>query len=134
MSAHEPEIKTSEAETKMRTVNTGYIPRRGGVETASFLRNRNTVRHTPRNLGTLSLSAIVGMLVLIVGLIYVTQGVKSTGYDYELSSIETEIDELAAKKEDLAVEKARLTAIAQAENSKVAVSMGEAKVAGYVGE
>lgn len=118
----------------MRTVNTGYTSRRGSIETASWVKNRNIVRHTPKTLGTLSLSAIVGMLVLIVGLIYVTQGVKATGYDYELSNIEREIDELTAKKEDLALEKARLAAIERAENSKVAVSMSNARVAGYVSE
>ena len=62
---------------------------------------------------------IVGMLVLIVGLIYVAQGTQATNYDYELSQLEDEISELEAKKEDLAVEKARLTSVAASENSTV---------------
>ncbi len=75
--------------------------------TSSWVRNRNTVRHTPKTLGTLSQSMILGVLVLIVGLIYVTQGTRATSYDYQLSEIEDEISNLEAKKEDLAVEKAR---------------------------
>lgn len=76
----------------------------------------------------------MGMLVLIVGLIYVTQGTKATGWDYELSKIDSEIDELEAKKEDLAVEKARLTSIAASENSTVAANMEDGNASGYVSE
>ena len=39
--------------------------------------------------------------------------------------------ELEAKKEDLAVEKARLTSIAASENSTVAQSMENASAGGY---
>ena len=74
---------------------------------------------------------IVGMLVLIIGLIYVANGTQATNYDYELSAIEDEIAELEAKKEDLAVEKARLTSIAASENSTVAQSMENASAGGY---
>lgn len=71
------------------------------------------------------------MLVVIMGLIYVAQGTQATNYDYELSAMEDEIAELEAKKEDLAVEKARLTSIAASENSEVANAMENAGVDGY---
>ena len=100
----------------------------------SWARGHNTVRHIPKTLGTMSLSAIMGMLVLIVGLIYVTQGTRAAGMDYELSNIENEINDLTMRKEDLAVEKARMTAIATAENSTVAVAMEDGPVQGYAGE
>ena len=99
--------------------------------TSSWVRNRNTVRHTPKSLGSISQTMILGVLVLIVGLIYVTQGTRATSYDYQLSEIENEISELEAKKEDLAVEKARLTSIAASENSTVAVAMEDGEVSGY---
>ncbi len=110
-----------------------YITRRNGnASTATtWTRNRNTVRHQHKSLGSVSHAMIVGLLVLIVGLIYVAQGTKATNYDYELSEIETEIVDLQSKKEDLAVEKARLTSIAAAENSEVAVAMEDAAPAGY---
>ena len=104
------------------------------MSTAGWGRNRNTVRHAGKALGSFSLAAIMGMLVLIVGLIYVTQGTKATGWDYELSKIDSEIDELEAKKEDLAVEKARLTSIAASENSTVAANMEDGNASGYVSE
>ena len=110
-----------------------YVTRRG-TSAAAWSRNRNTVRHTSGQLGTLSLSAILGMLLLVVGLIYLTQGAKATSYDYELSQIDNEISELTAQKEDLAVERARLTSVASAENSAVAANMDDAHVSGYANE
>lgn len=110
-----------------------YVTRRSATANG-WSRNYNTVRHTPKTLGSMSNLMIVGMLVLIVGLIYVAQGTQATNYDYELSAIEDEIAELEAKKEDLAVEKARLTSIAASENSTVANSMETASVSGYATE
>lgn len=108
-----------------------YVARRGGNASASWSRNRNTVRHTPKTLGSVSNLVIVMILVVIVGLIYVAQGARATNYDYELSAIEDEIAELEAKKEDLAVERARLTSIAASENSEVANSMETATNSGF---
>lgn len=68
---------------------------------------------------------MVGLLVLIVGLIYVSQGAKASGLDYEISKIDGEISELRAEKEDLAIEKARLTSVATVSQSEVAVNMEE---------
>ena len=114
--------------------NGTYTARRRNLETATWMRNRNTVRHSVRTLGTLSSSFIIGLLVLIVGLIYVTQGTKATSYDYELSKIEDEIAELAAKRDDLAVERARLTSIAYNNSNEVAAAMPKADVAGFAQE
>lgn len=122
----------------MRNNTTYRSQRGGGSSTAGFAvgggawsRNRNTVRHESKSLGTTSFTVIVAILVLIVGLIYVTQGTKATDYDYKLSEIETQIDELEAQREDLAVERARLTSIVASENSSVAMAMEDAKPAGY---
>lgn len=109
-----------------------YTTRRGTTVAGNWSRNQNMVRHTPKTLGSISNAMIVGLLVLIVGLIYVAQGTQATNYDYELSQLEDEIAELEAKREDLAVEKARLTSIAASENSTVANTMENAAVAGYV--
>ena len=111
---------------------TTYVSRRG--ETMSFARNRNTVRHTKRSLGSISQIVIVSMLTLVFGLIYVAEGTKATSFDYELSAVETEITEMTAKKEDLAVEKARLTSVAAAKNSAVAAAMETSTVSGYAAE
>ena len=118
---------------KKQKMRNEYVSRRG-ASYSTWSRNRNTVRHSSDSLGTLSLSAILGMLLLVVGLIYLTQGAKATSYDYELSQIDDEISELTAQKEDLAVEKARLTSVAAAESSEVAANMENATVSGYASE
>lgn len=74
------------------------------------------------------------MLTLVFGLIYVAEGTKATSFDYEISSVETEISEMNTKKDDLAVEKARLTSVASAKASTVAAAMEDATVTGYVTE
>ena len=109
-----------------------YVSRRSAATaTSTWSRNFNTVRHTQKKIGPLAYSFLVGVAVLGIGLIYVAQSTRATNYDYELSQLEDEISELEAKKEDLAVEKARLTSVAASENSTVAANMDEATVSGY---
>lgn len=100
----------------------------------SFARNRNTVRHAKRSLGSISQIVIISMITLAFGLIYVAEGTKATGFDYEISAVESEITEMTARRDDLAVEKARLTSVATAKNSTVAAAMEDATVTGYVAD
>lgn len=113
--------------------NQTYVTRREPA-TQSFARNRNTVRHTKRSLGSISQIAIICMLTLVFGLIYVAEGTKATSFDYEISSVESEITEMNVKKDDLAVERARLNSVATAKNSTVAAAMEHATVSGYATE
>ena len=112
--------------------NQTYVTRR--TANMTFVRNRNTVRHTKRSLGSISQIVIVSMLTLVFGLIYVAEGTKATGFDYEISSVESEITEMTARRDDLAVEKARLTSVATAKTSTAATSMEEAYITGYAAE
>ena len=111
---------------------TTYVTRRQA--SVSFVRNRNTVRHSKRSLGSISQIVIIGMITLVFGLIYVAEGTKATGFDYEISSVESEISEMTARRDDLAVEKARLTSVAAAKSSTVAANMENATVPGYVAD
>ncbi|MBR2710294.1 hypothetical protein IKF02_01510 [Candidatus Saccharibacteria bacterium] len=111
---------------------TTYVTRRQA--SVSFVRNRNTVRHSKRSLGSISQIVIIGMITLVFGLIYVAEGTKATGFDYEISSVESEISEMTARRDDLAVEKARLTSVAAAKSSTVAANMENATVTGYVAD
>ena len=122
--------KNKQARKNMQ--NQTHVTRRAPA--ATFVRNRNTVRHTKRSLGSISQIVIVSMLTLIFGLIYVAESTKATSFDYEISSVETEITEMSAKLDDLAVEKARLNSVAAAESSTVAAAMEDATVTGYATE
>ena len=103
-------------------------------EVMTWGRNRNIVRHSRKNLGPFSSIITVGLLVLVVGLIYVTQGTKTSNYDYELSGLDREIAELKVRKDELMVEQARLTSVANSAKSEVASTMKDGKISGYVGE
>ena len=111
--------------------NQTYVTRRQNV---SFARNRNTIRHTKRSLGSISQIVIISMLTLVFGLIYVAESTKATGFDYEISAVESEISDMNARRDDLAVEKARLTSVATAKSSTVAAAMEDATVTGYATE
>ncbi len=113
---------------------TTYVSRRETSFSGSFVRGRNTVRHTRHSLGSISQIIIIGMITVVFGLIYVAEGTKATSFDYEISAVETEISEMTARRDDLAVEKARLTSVAAAKNSAVAMNMEDASVSGYVTE
>ena len=98
----------------------------------SFSRNRNTIKFSGTGkLGKFTLIGIFFALLLNLGLIYVDQSAKATSYDYQLSNLSDQIDDLEAKKEDLAVERARLTSIANSNNSKVAAAMETSKEPKY---
>lgn len=110
-----------------------YVAQRTGTG-ASFARGRNTVRHTKRSLGSISQTVIIAMMTLILGLVYVAEGTKATSFDYEISAVESEISDMSARRDDLAVEKARLTSVATAKTSTVAAAMEDATVTGYAAD
>ena len=115
-------------------LNQTYVSRRETTFASSFTRGRNTVRHSKRSLGSISQIIIVGLITLVFGLIYVAEGTKATSFDYEISAVESEISEMTAKRDDLVVEKARLSSVATAKNSTVAAVMEDATVTGYATE
>ena len=126
-------VKTPRTKTQSSNPeHTSYTTRR--TPSSNVARNRNTVRHTKRSLGSISQIVIISMITLVFGLIYVSEGTKATSFDYELSNVESEITEMNAKKDDLAVEKARLNSVATAKNSTVAAAMEDATVTGYAAD
>ncbi len=103
----------------------------GGMR-GNFSRNRNTIKFSGTGkLGRLTLFGVFALLLLNLGFFYVDQSSKATSFDYQLSDLSNQIDDLEARKEDLAVERARLTSIANSNNSKVAAAMEDAKTAEY---
>lgn len=102
---------------------------------SSWGRNRNAVRHQPRvTLGPISYTVTIVLLVLVVGLIYVAQGAKVTGYDHEAATIDSEIATLQAQRDALAVENAKITAAAAASTNEVASTMVDTNTGDYVTE
>lgn len=87
-------------------------------------RNQNTVAFVPAiKLGPVAHTVLIALMITILGLIYLTQAIKSTGYDYQAQKIDNQISELAVKKSDLEVDNARLSSLEAAKNSTVAKVM-----------
>lgn len=87
-------------------------------------RNQNTVAFVSSvKLGPVAHTALVALMITVLGLVYLTQATKATSFDYEAQRIDTQIAELSTKKSDLEVENARLTALETVQNSNVAKAM-----------
>ncbi len=90
----------------------------------NWRRNQNTVKFAPSvKFGPVTHTIFLAVTVMILGLIYLTQAAKITGYDYQAQEIDEEIAALENKKQDLEVENARLTALSQISSSDVAANM-----------
>jgi hypothetical protein len=91
---------------------------------ASWNRNQNTVAFVSSvKLGPVAHTALVALMITVLGLVYLTQATRATGFDYEAQKIDNQIADLSTKKSDLEVENARLTALETVQNSNVAKAM-----------
>ena len=87
-------------------------------------RNQNTTRYVSNvKLGPVAHTVLVALMITVLGLIYLTQATKATGYSYDLDRVDRKISELAVKKDDLEIENARLTSLSTVKNSTVASEM-----------
>lgn len=101
----------------------------------NWSRNQNTTRFTSNiKLGPVAHTVLVALMIVVLGLIYLTQATRATGYDYESQKIDNQIAELNDQRSDLEVENARLTALQNVKNSAVAAAMTEPASTDYVSE
>ena len=103
---------------------------------ASWVRNHNAVRHNPKVvLGPINHTIVVALVVLFIGLLFLTQSAKVTNYDADIARVDTEISNLEAQRDALAVENAKITAAAADEDrNEVAAAMVDAGSAAFVKE
>lgn len=62
-------------------------------------------------------------MITVLGLIYLTQATRVSGYDYTADSISDKISSLEEERQNLEIENARLTALQTVKNSNVAKAM-----------
>jgi cell division protein FtsL len=110
---------------------TYYTPRRQ----QNWSRNQNTTRFSSNvKLGPVAHTVLIALMITVLGLIYLTQATRTTGYDYESQKIDSQIAELNNQKSDLEVENARLTALNTVKNSNVAQALTTPASTDYVSE
>lgn len=102
---------------------------------SSWNRNQNTTRFASSiKLGPVTHTVLVALMITVLGLIYLTQATRATGYDYEAQKIDSKIADLTTQKTDLEVENARLTALDNVQNSNVAREMTKPAQTDYASE
>jgi cell division protein FtsL len=90
----------------------------------NWSRNQNTTRFVSSvKLGPVAHTVLVALMITVLGLIYLTQATRATGYDYQAQKIDSQIAELNIQKSDLEIENARLTALSTIKDSSVAREM-----------
>lgn len=103
--------------------------------TSNWNRNQNTVAFVSAvKLGPVAHTVLIALMITVLGLIYLTQATRTTGYDYELKKLDGQIAELAAKQGDLKVENRRLTALENVQNTDVAKAMTTPAATDYVSQ
>ena len=111
--------------------NNYYVSRRQ----QNWSRNQNTTRFKSAvKLGPVAHTVLVALMIIVLGLIYVTQATRTTGYDYEAQKIDSQIAAFSEQKSELEVENARLTALETIKNSNVAKGMTTPASTAYVQE
>lgn len=101
--------------------STTFTPRR---PSGQMRRNQNATRFKSQvKLGPVAHTILVALMIAVLGLIYLTQVIKTSAYGYDEQNLNTQISELATKKSELEIQNARLTALEKVKNSSVASSM-----------
>ncbi len=92
----------------------------------NWSRNQNTVAFVSAvKLGPVAHTVLIALMITVLGLIYLTQATRATGYDYAAQKIDHQIAELSTQKGDLEIENARLSALESIKKSNVATTMAE---------
>jgi cell division protein FtsL len=99
----------------------------------NWSRNQNTTRFVSSvKLGPVAHTVLVALMITVLGLIYLTQATRTTGYDYQAQKIDSQIAALNNQKSDLQIENARLTALSTVKDSTVARAMTTPASTAYV--
>ena len=102
-----------------------YATRRmtGTSSSAGWVRNHNAVRHnSQRQLGPISHIIVLALIVCLIGLLALTQSAKVVQYDLGIAAANSEISNLQAERDALAVENAKMTAAAANEDTNAVAS------------
>ena len=119
-------IKFKRNKKSMYKTNTNYVSRRRQTQASSrsYGRNNNIAIFQPTaKLGAVTQFLMLGILIAVLGIIFLMNSSKPALYGNEIQQIDSKISDLETKKADLEVENARLTALSNIENSEVAKKM-----------
>ena len=82
-------------------------------------RNTTTFRAKERALGPISNTIMLVVLACLLGLLYLTQVIKTNAYSYQINSLQQQQTSLKSEHDDLSVTAARLQSLKRVEASSV---------------
>ena len=127
---HKNKIKSEASTTMSNQPNSSYYVNR---RQQNWSRNQNTTRYVSAiKLGPVTHTVLVALMIIVLGLIYVTQATRTTGYDYQMQKIDSQIADYDQQKSELEIENTRLTALETIKNSSVAKEMTASTNTQYV--
>ena len=106
--------------------------RHANRQESSWRRNQNVTKFAPAvQLGPISHTVLVALMVTVLGLIYLTQVTKTSTYGYDINEREELLSALKVEKENLENENARLQALNNIASSDVAQAMTDPESTDY---
>lgn len=90
-------------------------------------RNQNVSRYQPiaKSLGPISNALFVAMMVVILGVLYLTQITKTSAFGYQVDELKNTRAALIEENEQLEVQAARLQALERIKDNEVARSLSD---------
>lgn len=94
--------------------------------------NINTRVAAKKGLGPISNALFMGVILTLMGLLYLSQVTKANDYSFTISNLESKKDALVEENQSLSIEAARLSAIDRLRTSEVAKSLNDPESIDFV--
>jgi hypothetical protein len=98
----------------------------------SLRKNQNIVKNKIKlQSGPVTTTLMVVSLVIILGLMYLSQVTKTSTFNYKISNLEQKQNQLQSTKDNLSIDAARLQSIAEAKKAAETAQLAPVKTVSY---
>ena len=98
----------------------------------SLRKNQNIVKNKIKlQSGPVSSTLMLVCLVILLGLMYLSQVTKTSTFNYKISNLEQKQSQLQSKKDNLSIDAARLQSIAEAKKASETAGLTPVKTVSY---
>lgn len=98
----------------------------------SLRKNQNIVKNKIKlQSGPVSSTLMLVCLVILLGLMYLSQVTKTSTFNYKISNLEQKQNQLQSTKDNLSIDAARLQSIAEAKKAAETAQLAPVKTVSY---
>ena len=98
----------------------------------SLRKNQNIVKNKIKlQSGPVSTALMLVCLVILLGLLYLSQVTKTSTFNYKISNLEQKQTQLQSTKDNLSIDAARLQSIAEAKKAAESAQLAPVKTVSY---